>query len=61
MPVEQALFILQENSGKHFDPAIVAAFATIAPDLYMRIGPIDASVLRALLRDILQVYFGGKT
>lgn len=32
-PFEQALAFVQKNSGKHFDPELVAAFERILPDI----------------------------
>lgn len=57
MPAEQALSILKEDSGKHFDPAIVSVFETIALPTFAEIGHADSDSLLQQMRQTLYRYF----
>ena len=57
MLVEEALTILRDGAGKHFDPEVVSIFETIATTLYSEIGQADKSDLRATLETIIGKYF----
>ncbi|GAB5605769.1 hypothetical protein TK5_18490 [Sideroxyarcus sp. TK5] len=57
MSLEEALKVLQEGAGKHFDPDVVSAFESIAHALYGEIGQTDKTYLQAALKAITSKYF----
>lgn len=62
MPFGQAMRILEEGRGRHFDPAALDAFTRIAPDLHQRFssaaGPeAGEDALRDLLLSVTRKYF----
>lgn len=50
MPVDQALRIIGQDAGSHFDPALVRTFLPIARRLFARLGTASEADLNALLR-----------
>jgi hypothetical protein len=56
---EQAMDILEEGRGSHFDPNLIDAFAAIAQPLYDRLSRQDDAPTRAELESITQRYFFG--
>lgn len=57
MPLDAALAIIRRDAGSHFDPALVAAFAEIAPALHREIGQAGETALHAMLREQAMAYF----
>ena len=57
MPLDEALRIIEQGSGKHFDPKLVKRFARIAPALYAHIGSAGEAELLARLRKHVIHYF----
>ena len=58
MPFDQALAIIEDGAGKHFDPALVAAFAVIARPLYDAFaGRDDEQVAHRTLEELTDHYF----
>jgi len=56
MPAE-ALAIIARDSGRHFDPDVVAIFNGIAPDLFARAVQAANAELREGMREVLSRYF----
>jgi HD-GYP domain-containing protein (c-di-GMP phosphodiesterase class II) len=54
---EDTLSLMQQGRGNQFDPAIVDAFATIAPDLYRKYAGRDDQGIRQELQALLARYF----
>jgi HD-GYP domain-containing protein (c-di-GMP phosphodiesterase class II) len=57
MLLADALAIIARDSGRHFDPKVVAAFIVIAPDLYARTIQASSADLRRDMRSLLSRYF----
>jgi HD-GYP domain-containing protein (c-di-GMP phosphodiesterase class II) len=57
MTLTGALRTVETESGRHFDPEVVAAFKGIAPALYAVFHNADDSTLRSRLQDVLSRYF----
>ncbi len=55
--VEEALKVLRDGTGKHFDPDVVSTFESIAPALYGEIGQSDKTYLQTALKTIISKYF----
>ncbi|OGR36130.1 MAG: hypothetical protein A2051_03200 [Desulfovibrionales bacterium GWA2_65_9] len=56
---DQAMSLMKEDSGRHFDPVILDAFAGIARNLYDSTVASDDAQLKDSLRRIFQAYFTG--
>jgi HD-GYP domain-containing protein (c-di-GMP phosphodiesterase class II) len=57
LPLEETLAHLRAESGRHFDPAILAAFETIAERDLKRYGTADTPWLKARLARSIHRYF----
>ena len=57
MLVVEALKILHEGSGKHFDTDVVNTFESIATVLYGEIGLSDKTYLQTTLKATINEYF----
>lgn len=57
MLLAEALAILERDAGRHFDPAVVAAFKQIASTLYDRIALAGEADLHLEMRSVLFRYF----
>ena len=57
MTLADALTIIVEDSERHFDPEVVAAFKTIAADLHARMDQAGDAELRHEMRKVLSRYF----
>lgn len=55
--IGEALKILLDGAGKHFDPDIVNTFASVAAVLHGEIGQADKTYLQASLKAIINEYF----
>ena len=61
MPLDEALRVISNESGQHFDPEVAAAFLGIASRLYQEVAMADASELRDHLHSALIRYFRTET
>ncbi len=59
LPVEEALAILEQGRGSHFDPNLLDLFAPLARDLHRRIGGDDAGAARAEVTALMERHFRG--
>ena len=57
MSFDKTMAILEEGSQHHFDPALIAAFKKIAPELYKNYCGRDDASLHEELEEILRHYF----
>ena len=56
-PVEDALAILNRDSGSHFDPRLVKIFQGIAAGLYRQFGLANETELNAILRQLVKLHY----
>lgn len=54
---DKALGIITGDAGRHFDPGLVAVFATIAPQLHARLAERDEAALTEELLTVITRYF----
>ena len=57
MALAEALTIIARDSGRHFDPEVVAIFKEIAPVLYATAGQAGNTGLRQEMQAVLSRYF----
>lgn len=57
MPFAEALAIIERDAGTHFDPRLVAAFATIAEPLYASVSGVADAAVEAMLQELIARYF----
>jgi HD-GYP domain-containing protein (c-di-GMP phosphodiesterase class II) len=57
LPLNQALTIVKQNVGSHFDPEVVASFGSIAPALYAEIYCADTTTLKVKMQAMHRKYF----
>ena len=57
IPFETALTLIENESGRHFDPEIVIAFSSIIDRLYREVATVNDSKLHAQLRSAIFRYF----
>lgn len=57
IPIYEALGILRDGAGKHFDADIVNIFEFVAPELYGEIGLSDKNYLQAEMKVKVSKYF----
>ncbi len=58
MPFEQAMAILETDTGSHFDPAVMAVFRELAPVLHAQLAEGDERHARDLLQQRVRRHFG---
>jgi HD-GYP domain-containing protein (c-di-GMP phosphodiesterase class II) len=56
-PFDEALQRLERERGKHFDPALLDAFAGIAHTVYTQINGADEAIVARLLDELVKKYF----
>jgi len=56
-PYEQAMAIMHQQNGQHFDPELLSAFSGIAATLYHRYNQAETAQLRTRLARALEKYF----
>jgi HD-GYP domain-containing protein (c-di-GMP phosphodiesterase class II) len=56
-PLEGVLEMMQQERGKHFDPALLDLFMSLAPVLYKNIGRANYLSLTRMLSVVVQKYF----
>ncbi len=61
LPLPEAIKIIEDESGSHFDPEIVEVFLQQADRLYDEIGCASRNVLQRKLAQAVQKYFGRDT
>lgn len=54
---DAAMAILEQDTGSHFDPAVMAAFKPMARELYDRLLSSDEDRARELLEERVRMYF----
>jgi HD-GYP domain-containing protein (c-di-GMP phosphodiesterase class II) len=59
LPVDEALAILEQGRGTHFDPGVLDLFAPMARELHRRVGGDDPAAARAEVTDLMQRHFRG--
>jgi len=57
MPLEKALAIIAKDAGSHFDPALAATFAEVAPPLLEQFNRLDEPAIVALMTAKVEHYF----
>lgn len=57
MSFQDAMVILQRDSGSHFDPAVIAVFVPIAEKLYLRLAGSDEADSQRLLENCIRKHF----
>ena len=57
MTLGDAMAIINEQSGRHFDPAMVAKFETIIAPLHAAVSGADDRTVEAMLRQLIESYF----
>jgi HD-GYP domain-containing protein (c-di-GMP phosphodiesterase class II) len=57
MALADALAIIERDSGRHFDPKVVAAFIGIAPDMFAKTVQASSTELRQEMHSLLSRYF----
>jgi HD-GYP domain-containing protein (c-di-GMP phosphodiesterase class II) len=57
MAFEQAMAILEKDSGTHFDPAVMQTFAAMAAEIHQRLQLADEDAARYLLEERVREYF----
>jgi putative nucleotidyltransferase with HDIG domain len=55
--LEEALKVLRDGAGVHFDPEVVHIFEVVAPELYGKFGQADRNYLQVSLKAITGKYF----
>ncbi|MFZ2853812.1 MAG: HD domain-containing phosphohydrolase [Rhodocyclaceae bacterium] len=58
MTLAEALAIIEKDSGRHFDPEVVAIFQGIAPELFASAVQAGDAELRQGMRQLMVRYFG---
>jgi HD-GYP domain-containing protein (c-di-GMP phosphodiesterase class II) len=56
-PFEETMAILRSESGKHFDPRLLATFDAIAEPLFLQVTGSAAPAVEAMLRDLIDRYY----
>jgi HD-GYP domain-containing protein (c-di-GMP phosphodiesterase class II) len=57
MPLSQALQLLQDGAGKHFDPHLVKVFSHLASSVYRTITEASEEQLQAMLERMVRKHF----
>lgn len=57
MGFDQVMAILEKDTGSHFDPAVMAAFRTMARDIFDRLANSGEDDARRLLEDCVRRHF----
>ncbi|MEW5893984.1 MAG: HD-GYP domain-containing protein [Pseudomonadota bacterium] len=58
LPFEQAMAIVRQGAGNHFDPALVEAFGAIAREQHTALQAAEEAALRKRLERVLATYYG---
>lgn len=61
MDFENAMKILEKDTGTHFDPEVMAAFSHIANGLYERLENTSEDEARVLMEEEVRNYFDEET
>ena len=59
MSVEEALAILEQGRGSHFDPHVLDLFAGMAPELHRRLTGDEGEVAHAEVKALVERHFSG--
>lgn len=57
MPFDEAMAILRQDSGSHFDPKLLDVFDAIAPTLYRQVNSASEPEIEAMLNNLAKRYF----
>lgn len=57
MPLPEAMSLIKADSGRHFDPDVVAAFEQVVADWYARLARASEETLHGEVRAVLARYF----
>jgi putative nucleotidyltransferase with HDIG domain len=57
LPPTEAIAILRNGSGSHFDPALVESFIPIAASLHAKMSALPEESIETVLADLLTCYF----
>ncbi len=57
LPLAQTMAILERDTGRHFDPRVMAAFRPLAGEIYAQLKKCDEDTARALLEGRIRRYF----
>lgn len=57
MGFEAAMAILEKDAGRHFDPAVIAVFRTLAPEIFRRLLDASEREARLLLEERVRRHF----
>lgn len=55
--MDDAIAMLERDSGSHFDPQLVSAFVTIAPALYNEVSGLEEQQMVKLLQHHITRHF----
>jgi HD-GYP domain-containing protein (c-di-GMP phosphodiesterase class II) len=58
MSMAEAMTILENDTGSHFDPAVMAVFRPIAEEIFKRLLDSSENDARQLLEQRVRQYFG---
>jgi len=59
MSVEEAMAILEQGRGSHFDPHVLDLFAGMAPELHQRLAGDEGEVAHAEVKALVERHFSG--
>ena len=54
--VDQAITLLEQGSGSHFDPVLLAPFVEMAPQLFTIVSKLEGKSLEREVRGVLKKY-----
>lgn len=58
MTFENAISILERDSGSHFDPGVISAFQPIAREIFIRLAESNEKEVMRLMEERVRVHFG---
>lgn len=58
MPFERAMAILENDTGSHFDPSVMAVFRKTAADIHRTLADADDALTRKMLHQRVHHHFG---
>ena len=57
MDFDDAIAIIEENAGRHFDPEVTGAFRVVAQEIFNRLAGCNEDDTRRLLKESIEQYF----
>lgn len=58
MTFENAMSILERDSGSHFDPGVINAFRPISREIFIRLAECNEKEVKRLMEERVRVHFG---